>query len=180
MWLLRFGEFVEGGLTQDVGDEEVARFLSALAVERRVSVATQSQALNVLVCAFRHGLRREMRGLDSSVRARYRRRLPTVLTQGEVQRLLAEMKGVPMLMAQRIYGCGLRLQECVRLRVKDLDLEQCTVTAHGGKGDMDRLTILPEILVPSLIEHVHVGRAVYDKDRTDNLPGVEVAAGAGT
>jgi len=174
LWARRFGAFTGAKPPEDVGAEDVTRFLSWLAVERRVSCATQSQALNALVFVFRHGLGRDLEGLDASVRAQVRRRLPVVLTQSEVLRLFEEMEGVRRLMAQMIYGCGLRLQECLRLRVKDLDLEQCLLTVRAGKGDKDRVTILPETLVPALMAHLTALRAVHDRDRADHVPGVEL------
>ncbi|PIZ32337.1 MAG: integron integrase [Armatimonadetes bacterium CG_4_10_14_0_8_um_filter_66_14] len=174
MWLRRFGAFANGRSPPAASGEDVTRFLSSLAVEGRVSAATQSQALNALVFVFRHGVGRELEGLDSSVRAQYRRRLPAVLTQAEVLRLLEQMEGAPRLMAQMIYGCGLRLQECLRLRVKDVDLEQCLLTVRAGKGDKDRVAILPELLAPVLMAHLTSVRAVHDRDRTNNVPGVEL------
>jgi integron integrase len=174
LWARRFGTFAGSKLPEDVGAEDVTRFLSWLAVERRVSCATQSQALNALVFVFRHGLGRDLEGLDASVRAQVRRRLPVVLTQSEVLRLFEQIEGVRRLMAQMIYGCGLRLQECLRLRVKDVDLEQCLLTVRAGKGDKDRVTILPESLVPTLMAHLTALRTVYDRDRANNVPGVEM------
>lgn len=174
-WLQRFEVFIKAKALSEVNDGDVTHFLSSLAVEGNVSVATQKQALNALVFVFRHGLERNPVNLAEAVSARYRRRIPTVLTPAEVQRLLGQLKGVPRLMAQLIYGSGLRLQECLRLRVKDVDLEQCAVTVHGGKGDKDRITILPESLIPPLIEHLKQIHKVHYEDRSHNVPGVELS-----
>ncbi len=173
-WLRRFEGFTKAKALSEVNNDDVTRFLSSLAVEGKVSVATQKLALNALVFVIRRGLERDPGNLAEAVAARYRRRIPTVLTQPEVQRLFGQMGGVPHLMAQLIYGSGLRLQECLRLRVKDVDLEQCTVTVHGGKGDKDRVTVLPDSLVSPLIEHLKEIRKVHDEDRSHNVPGVEL------
>jgi len=131
---LSIGVFTKTKPPPEVNNEDLTRFLSSLAIEGRVSVATQKQALNALVFIFRHGLERDPGNLTEAVAARYHRRIPTVLTPAEVQRLLGQLEGTPKLMAQLIYGSGLRLQECLRLRVKDVDLEQGTVTVHVVKG----------------------------------------------
>ncbi len=171
-WLKRFSGFVQGRAPMLAGSEDVISFLSFLATERQVSAATQNQALNALVFAFRHGMDRELKGLDAPARARSRRRLPTVLTQDEVFLMLNQMEGIQKLMAQMIYGAGLRLRECCRLRVKDLDLGQQLLTVGAGKGDKDRVTILPASLVPALREHLRTLHGIYVKDRESGLPGV--------
>jgi site-specific recombinase XerD len=174
----RFGAFAGSKPPDDVGAQDVTQFLSRLAIERRVSCATQSQALNALVFVFRHGLGRGLGGLDASVRAQVRRRLPVVLTQSEALRLFEQMDGVRRPMAQPIYGCGLRLQECLRLLVKDVDLQQCLPTVRAGKGDKERVTILPESLVQALMSHLTALRTVYDRDRANNVPGMDGLEGA--
>ena len=174
LWLRRFASFAEGKSPGQVGEDDVTSFLSSLAVEGNVSVATQKQALNALVFVFRCGLEREPGNLSGAVQARYHRRIPTVLTVGEVHQLFDKMDGVARPMAQLIYGSGLRLFECLRLRVKDVDLQQCTLTVHAGKGDKDRMTVLPESLVSPLMEHLRQIRSLHEEDRAHNVPGVEL------
>jgi integron integrase len=174
MWLRRCAEWLAWKAPEAVTDADLSAFLRWLAGDQQMAEATQSQALNALVFCFRHGLDRELSGLDASVRARPTRRVPTVLSQSEVCRLLDGLDGMPRLMAQMIYGCGLRLAECLQLRVKDVDLEQRVVTVHGGKGDRDRLTVLPELLVPELLSYLPRIRAIHEEDRARDLPGVEL------
>ncbi|GAB6888430.1 hypothetical protein JCM13304A_19290 [Desulfothermus okinawensis JCM 13304] len=147
-------------------------FLTHLAVEKKVSASTQNQALNALVFFFRHVLKKDVADQLSAVRARERRRLPVVLTPREVKEIFRHMSGVQKLMAMLIYGCGLRLQECVRLRVKDLDIEQNAVIVRSGKGDKDRVTVLPETLKDGLIRHLAQVRSLYEKDRKEGINGV--------
>ncbi len=102
-----------------------------------------------------------------------------MLTKTEVQRVLNKMKGVPKLMAFLVYGCGLRVSECVRLRIKDIDLERGIVTVRQGKGDKDRITVLPETLKDSLLEHIGKVRKIYEQDRSQDLAGVSLPGALG-
>ncbi len=121
--------------------KDLQNFLSHQAVEKRVSASTQNQALNAIVFLFRHVMDRDIEGEITAVRARASRRLPVVLTKEEIERLFHHMAGTNRLMARLIYGCGLRLQECLQLRIKDIDFEQGLVIVRAGKGDKDRRTI---------------------------------------
>ena len=125
---------------------EVERFLSDLAVKRKVSASTQNQAFNALLFLYREVLHQDLGELGRVERAKRPQRLPVVLTRGEADRLLSGMSGTFQLMAKLLYGTGLRLMECVRLRVKDVDFEQNQVTVREGKGFKDRVTMLPESL----------------------------------
>jgi integron integrase len=111
---------------------------------------------------------------SSAVRCRVRRRLPLVLTVQEIERILGHREGTYRLMTLLLYGAGLRLMECLRLRVKAIDIERRTVTVRAGKGDKDRQTLLPERIKPALIAHLETVRAVYEEDRQHALPGVEL------
>ena len=171
-WLRHFRGFAGDKLPQDLNGEDLQAFLTHLAVEKRVSASTQNQAFNAILFMLRHALGKEMEEAIHAVRARYRRRLPVVLTAQEVERIFEKMSGLHRLMVMLIYGCGLRLSECLRLRVKDLDLEQDLVIVRSGKGDEDRRTMLPERLKDDLIGHLASVRELYDRDRKEKLNGV--------
>lgn len=137
-----------------MGPAEVRAFLTHLAVNRTVSASTQNQALNALVFMYREVVRRDPGEFGEFDRARRSKRLPTVLTKDEVKRVLAHLKGIYRLMARLRYGAGMRLMECVRLRIKDIDFTRCTITVRSGKGDKDRTTILPESIREQLEAHI--------------------------
>jgi len=172
LWLRSFRAFIKEKDPALLEGRNLQDFLSHLAVEKKVSASTQSQALNAIVFFFRHVLEKDIGNELSAVRARHRRHLPVVLTIKEVERIFDQMTGVHRLMAMLTYGCGLRLQECLRLRIKDIDLEQNIVIVRSGKGDKDRRTVLPEILKDDLIRHIAEVRTFYDKDRKDDINGV--------
>jgi integron integrase len=172
IWLRQFRGFVKTKNPQDLEGTDIQNFLSHLAVERKVSSSTQSQALNAIIFVFRHVLNKEVEGLIDAVRAKYRRRLPVVLTGREVEQIFDRMSGIHRLMAMLTYGCGLRITECLSLRIKDLDLERSMLIVRAGKGDKDRRTVIPERLKDVLIHHIEDIRSIYAKDREQNLNGV--------
>lgn len=171
-WIRSFLSFIKGKPQDDINGWDLQDFLSYLAVERKVSPSTQNLAINALVFFFRHVLEKEIGNELSSVRARQRRHLPVVLTEREVQTIFDHLSGTQRLMAMLIYGCGLRLQECLSLRIKDIDLEQSLVIVRSGKGDKDRRTVLPDALKDDLIRHIAEVRYLYDQDRKENVNGV--------
>ncbi len=173
-WVKRFRVFVRERAPSEVGGDEFQEFLTYLAIDKKVSPSTQNQALNALVFLFKHVLDKDIEGYIDAVRAKYRRRLPVVLTRQEVQRVISKMEGIQRLMAAMIYGCGLRVSECVRLRIKDIDLENLTVTVRQGKGDKDRITVLPESLREAILEQMKRARAIYERDRKQNIAGVSL------
>ncbi|MBN1255608.1 MAG: integron integrase [Deltaproteobacteria bacterium] len=172
MWVRRFQGFV--GVKQPAGLEgrDLQDFLSYLAVEKKITPSTQNQALNAIVFFFRHVLEKNIDNELNAVRAKQRRRLPVVLTVREVMTIFEHLIGTSKLMAMLIYGCGLRLQECLRLRIKDIDLEQGVIIVRAGKGDKDRRTVLPEVLKDDLIRHMAEIRSLYEHDRKENVNGV--------
>ncbi len=172
LWLRQFKGFVREKDHGSLTGKDLQNFLSHLAVEKKVSASTQNQALNALVFLYRHVLDKKIEGEISAVRARQKRRLPVVLTMSEIDRIFAEMNGVNRLMARLIYGCGLRLQECLQLRIKDVDLEQKIIMVRSGKGEKDRRTVLPEAIKEELASHLHEIRALHERDRKANLSGV--------
>ncbi len=139
-------------------------FLSHLATKRRVSASTQNQALNAILFLYREVLHRDLDWLDGIVRAKRPIRLPVVLTREEVQAVLDHMRGVPLLMASLLYGAGLRLLECARLRVKDIDLARGDITVRDGKGQKDRVTLLPGRLRGRLAGHLARVRIQHERD----------------
>ena len=163
VWTQRFLSFcAERGCKPDTGS--VRDFLEHLALEREVAAATQGQALNALVFFFRHVLERPLDAIGDFPRSRRPRHLPTVLSREEVQRLLGRLTGEYSLMAGLLYGAGLRLMECLRLRVKDLDFDRAQITVRDGKGGKDRVTVLPERCRESLREHLARIRTRHEED----------------
>lgn len=147
-----------------MGGPEVERFLSALAVRANVSAGTQNQALSALLFLYREVLGVRLPWMDTVVRAKRPRRVPTVLTRDEVTRLLTAMDGRPWLIASLLYGTGMRLMECLRLRVKDVDFARGEITVREGKGGKDRRTVLPRSLVDPLQREVERARCLHRED----------------
>lgn len=163
-WILRYIHHF-GGKTHPnrLGAKDVERFLSHLATEGKVSASTQRQALNALVFLYREVLDMPLTGEIAPVRSKKYQSPPTVLTQAEVQRLFAAMNGRHALMAKLLYGGGLRLMECIRLRIQDVDFGQGLIFVRGGKGGKDRTTILPKNLLDELREQVEAVKALHYK-----------------
>ena len=157
---------------EDLTGEDVRRYLSHLAVKERVSVATQRQALNAAVFLLREVFRLDPGDFGDFTRAARHRTVPSVLSREECGRLFGEMMGTPRLMAELTYGAGLRLSEMLRLRVKDVDLERLQLAVRAGKGNKDRLTMIPRSLAGQLREHRDRLRVLFEKDREAGLPGV--------
>lgn len=172
-WIRAFRDYVGEKSPSDLAIADMQEFLSYLAVERRVAPSTQNQALNALIFLYRHILEKEPGPEEiRAVRALPKRRLPVVLSGAEVQSLFACLTGANRLMARLIYGCGLRLQECLRLRIKDVDLERDMIVVRAGKGDKDRMTVLPTSVKGDLIIHIDEVRRFYEHDRGKNINGV--------
>jgi integron integrase len=165
-WIRRYIRFHGIRHPKDMGADEIRCFLSHLATDRHVSASTQTQALSALLFLYRHVLERDLEWLDGVVRAKRSVRLPVVLTRDEVRAILQELRGVPWLVASLLYGCGLRLLEGLRLRVKDIDFERNEILVRDGKGAKDRVTMLPQKLKQSLTAHLDRVKAVYLADRS--------------
>ena len=164
-WVRRFVVFHGKRHPSELGAEEVAAFLTHLAVRGRVAASTQNQALNALAFLYRHVLEQPLPDdLDGIARAKKPARLPVVLTRDEVQRLLAELEGTHALVGGLLYGSGLRLLEALRLRVKDLDWGHHQLVVREGKGAKDRVTMLPERLETPLREHLRHVRLLHRRD----------------
>jgi integron integrase len=173
-WIKRFILFHGKRHPASMGAPELESFLSYLAVERKVAAATQSQALSAVLFLYKRVLGVDLPWLENVVRAKKPVRLPVVLTPEEVRAVLGQLDGVYRLVASLLYGSGLRLMEAMRLRVKDLNFEYGQVTVRGGKGDKDRVTVLPQGLIPALQAHL---AAVQERHRIavrDGYGGVEL------
>ena len=163
-WARRFLSAQTEADPGQMSGSDITRFLSNLAVRDKVSASTQNQAFSAILFLFRDVLKREVTGLDESLRARRPTRLPQVLSPEEVARLLRGLRGAPWLMASLMYGAGLRLLECARLRVKDLDFDRNEITVHDGKGRKDRVTVFPARLAKPLRVHLVRIRAQHARD----------------
>ena len=162
-WVERYLSFHGGRTAEEMGEGEITQFLSTLATRGRVTASTQNQALSALLFLYRDVLGRELRGLDA-VRAKPSIRLPVVLSKEEVSRVLRHLHGTPWLMMSLMYGAGLRLLECARLRIKDLDFERGELTVRDGKGRKDRVSVLPAALAVPLHRHLERRRIDHRKD----------------
>ncbi len=163
-WIKRFIYFHGKRHPRDMGEAEVTAFLNDLASSRNVAGGTQNQALSALLFLYKEVLGKDLAWLDGLVRAKRPPRLPTVLTRAEVEAILAQLTGVRWLIASLLYGAGLRVMECLRLRVKDVDLEYRQILVRDGKGEKDRVTMLPEKLVEPLRAHLHRVKGLYSRD----------------
>lgn len=150
----------------------VTQFLSRLAIRDQVAASTQNQAFSALLFLFREVLKREMKGLDEVARAKRPTRVPQVLTRAEVSLILDRLRGTPWLMASLMYGCGLRLLECCRLRVKDIDFARGEITVRDGKGAKDRVTMLPGRITEPLRRHLDRTRKLHEHDLGQGLGAV--------
>jgi integron integrase len=157
---------------QTLSDHDLRAYITYLAVERRVARSTQNIAFNALLFFYRHALEKEIGEIKDAVRAKRSLRLPTVLSKKEVVKLLEQIHGVPKLMAQLAYGCGLRLNECTRLRIQNIDFNGQTLMVRGAKGDKDRETVLPDRVHGALKDRLVKVRSLWEEDRRKDLPGV--------
>lgn len=183
-WIRRYILFHNKRHPKEMGLPEIEKFLTHLAVKNNVASSTHTcpsvrcegnQALSALLFLYRELLNVGIPDASLNiVRARKPKRLPVVLTRSEIQRILGLLEGQSQLIAQLLYGSGLRLNESLRLRVKDLDFETLQITIRGGKGDQDRITMLPEKLVPALQNQLDRVRSHYQQDLKQNKLGVSL------
>ena len=164
-WTRRFVHFHDLRHPDTMGEHEIASFLTDLAVRGGVSSSTQNQALAALLFLYRDVLGHQVTWTDDVVRAKRPKRLPVVLTREEVRAVLAALGGVHRVMAELLYGSGLRLTECLELRIKDVDFSGNQIVVRGGKGARDRVTMLPRRVQPRLRAHVARVRLLHDRDR---------------
>jgi integron integrase len=163
-WIRRYIIFHGRRHPRELGAPELTAFLSDLAIRGKVAASTQNQALNAILFLYRDVLKIALPWLEDVQRAKRSQHLPVVLTQEEVKRLLAQLEGTVWLMASVTYGGGLRLLECLRLRVKDVDFERAELTIRDGKGQKDRMTTLPKRLIEPLRDHLARVKVRHERD----------------
>jgi len=173
-WIRRFIFFHGKRHPAEMGAPEITKFLSSLAVDGNVAASTQNQALSALLFLYRDVLEQDLPWLDDVVRAKRPARLPVVLTRDEVRTLLLQMHGVPRLMAMLLYGAGLRLLECAHLRVKDVDFARNQLVVRSGKGDKDRVTMLPAVVKAELTRHLVAVKQQHEMDLRHGAGWVEL------
>lgn len=163
-WAKRYIFFHGKKHPKDMGAKEIAAFLTHLAVDKNVSASTQNQALNALIFLYKELLQISVGDIGDVARAKLPIRRPLVMSRDEVRRVIEKMTGLPRLMAELLYGSGMRLMECARLRVKDIDFERNEIMVRDGKGGKDRVTVLPQTLKPVLERHLAEVKAIHDRD----------------
>ena len=171
-WIVNFIRFHGMRHPREMGAREVTAYLSCLAVERDVAAATQQQALSALLFLYKRVLQVDLPWLDDLVRPKKPARMPTVLNRDEVARLLDAVRPEHALLARLLYGTGMRLMECLRLRVKDVDFTRREILVREGKGAKDRVTMLPASLLGPMQAQLRRARGLFDHDRANGLPGV--------
>ena len=158
----------------DMAEAEINAFPTHLAVKESVSASTQNQALSALLFLYRHVIRREIGDLGEVIRTRKPTRLPVVITRDEVKSVLAKLSGDKCLMASLMYGAGLRLMECLRLRAQDIDFSRNEILVRDGKGAKDRITMLPESLKTRVSDHLQKVKATHERDLDDGWGRVQM------
>jgi integron integrase len=173
-WIKRFIFFHNKRQPAEMAETEIAQFLSSLATDSHVSASTQNQALNALLFLYSEVLSKKIGLIERVVRAKRPQRLPVVLTKDEVKKVIDHMNGLPSLMAILLYGAGLRLMECCRLRVKDIDSSRSEILVRSGKGAKDRRTMLPSAIRDSLIRHLRAVKSQHEEDLRAGLGRVSL------
>lgn len=174
LWVRRFMYFHNVRPPEEMAEPEINAFLTHLAVKEKVSASTQNQALSALLFLYRHVLGRQVGDLSEVIRARKSTRLPVVMMREEVKVVLANLTGDKWLMASLMYGAGLRLMECLRLRVQDIDFSRNEILVRDGKGAKDRITMLPVSLKAPLQEHLKKVKAIHERDLADSWGRVQM------
>ena len=163
-WIKRYIYFHDKQHPADMNESHVAAFLTYLAVQRKVASSTQNQALCALVFLYKNVLEIELGDFSGLIRAKKPAKLPVVFTRDEIRNIMLHLDGTVWIMAQLLYGAGLRLMECIRLRVKDVDFGYKQIVVRDGKGHKDRITMLPEVIVELLRRHLLKVRQLHDQD----------------
>ncbi len=173
-WCKRFFQFYSDNNLGELDTNAVNKFLSYLAIHENVSSSTQNQALSAFLFLFRFVMHQDLETLDDVIRARKPTYLPVVLSKSEVRAIINNLNGMTRLMASLIYGTGIRLNECLNLRIQDLDFEKNEIQVRGGKGAKDRVTMLPEMLKKELKKHLEDVKMIHDSDLIDGWGQVEL------
>jgi len=170
-WIRKFQAFTLSKPPERLDMDDVKNFLTSLAVEKKVAASTQNQAFNALLFLFRHVLEKEFEQVEGVVRAKRKIYIPVVLSREEVDRVIHHLAAPHDLVVQLLYGCGLRLFECLKLRIQDLNFDMMIVTVHDGKGRKDRSVPLPEALVPALRAQIKKVKLLHQEDLTSGYAG---------
>lgn len=173
-WIKRFVKFHGLRHPDEMGEAEIRTFLNYLAVKENVAASTQNQALCAILFLYKQVLKIEIENIEDINWAKKSKKIPEFFTHQEVQHVIANLKGVFWLMGVIMYGTGLRLMECLRLRVKDIDFESGKITVRSGKGEKDRITMLPELVVPVLQKHLNDVKKQHEKDLADGFGTVHL------
>ena len=163
-WIRRNILFHQKKHPRDMGAPEIEAFLAYLAVAQKVAASTQNQALSAILFLYRDVLNVNIPETLNIIWAKRSRHMPTVLSKNEIAKVIGLMSGTQQIMAKLMYGSGIRLNECIQLRVKDLDFDYKQVIVHDGKGQQSRRTLLPESLIPILVEHLKRVKAIHQRD----------------
>ncbi|HUF31250.1 MAG TPA: integron integrase [Gemmatimonadaceae bacterium] len=178
-WARRFILYHDRRHPTTMGEPEIAEFLTHLATDKHVSASTQNQALQAILFLYREVLSRPVGFVSGVARAKAGRRLPVVLSPDEVRMILSRMRSVPRLCAVLMYGSGLRLLECLGLRVKDIDFDRAEILVRSGKGDKDRRVPLPRAAVPALRVHMRRVQAQFQRDLAAGARGAPLPGALG-
>lgn len=173
-WLKDFISFIKSKNPNKIEQKDIKRYLTYLAINRKVATSTQKQAFNSLLFICRFILDIEIDNLNSVVKAAKSKKLPVVLSANEIKRIFKYIDGTKLMMLQLIYGSGMRLEECLSLRIKDIDFSCKTITVRAAKGDKDRITILPQFLISNLEKHIASVKELFLADRDNCVCGVEL------
>lgn len=172
-WIKRYIFFYDKTHPQELNHTHIEAFLTHLAVVGKVSASTQNQALSALLFLYQQVLNIDLPFLDDITKAKRPKHIPTVLNHSEIKQLFLHLDGIHLLMAKLIYGSGMRLMDCLRLRIKDVDFERKEITIRDGKGSKDRITLLPHSLIEPLQEHLTKVKQQFERDKYNQLPAVE-------
>ncbi len=170
-WIRRYILYHDKRHPGEMGEKEIGEYLTYLAIERKISPSTQNQALNSIIYLYKYILKIDL-GEIKKLRPRGSKHLPTVLTPGEAHNILSLLSGENRLMGKLLYGSGLRVSECLNLRIKDLDFKMSQIVVRDSKGNKDRITMLPQSLRDPLKEHLVGVKSLYDDDLKNRVEGV--------
>jgi len=173
-WISQFLKFYYNRKPELILESDINRFLTNLTVSRHVAASTQNQAISAILFLYREVLDKPLDWFDLLHNAKKPKRLPLVFTRNEVQAILQQLEGTKWLMATLLYGSGLRLMECIRLRIKDIDFDNRQTFVRSGKGEKDRVTLLPESLIRPLQTHIHRLRALHETDLKEGYGAVHL------
>ena len=171
-WIRKFILFHNKRHPAEMGEKEIAEFLSHLAMKRNVSASTQNQALCAIIFLYREIIHKKIGEIEELVWAKKPKRIPTVFSRSEIKAILSNLNGAKWLMASLMYGSGLRLRECLQLRIKDIDFEYKQIIVRSAKGEKDRVTVLPEKLIIPLKNHIAKVKLLHERDLRDGFGSV--------